>query len=132
MRVFLDTNVIVSALATRGLCADLVQVVLADHDLLVGETVLAEVRRVLSRKMKVRCETLEEIDAFLRQQAFTVAEANAVDIDGLQAADRRIVAEALAAAADVLVTGDRELLASDASDALRIVSPRGLWELLRR
>lgn len=29
MRVFLDTNVLVSALATRGLCADVLRIVVA-------------------------------------------------------------------------------------------------------
>jgi predicted nucleic acid-binding protein len=90
VRVFLDTNVIVSALATRGLCADLVQIVLADHDLLVGETVIGEVRRVLSRKMRVPASTVAEVESFLR----------------------------------------RELLELP-STQLRIVSPRGFWELLR-
>lgn len=46
MKVFLDTNVQVSALATRGLCTDLFRVVVAEHDLVVGEVVLEELRRV--------------------------------------------------------------------------------------
>jgi len=37
VKVFLDTNVLVSALATRGLCADLLRKVLTEHELLVGK-----------------------------------------------------------------------------------------------
>ena len=37
MRVFLDTNVLVSAFATRGLCADVLRHVLADHQLAASE-----------------------------------------------------------------------------------------------
>ena len=33
MRVLLDTNVIVSAVTTRGLCADVFRAVLAAHEL---------------------------------------------------------------------------------------------------
>ena len=33
VRVFLDTNVLVAAFATRGLCADVVRTVLAEHEL---------------------------------------------------------------------------------------------------
>lgn len=40
MRVFLDTNVLVSAFATRGLCADLMRHVLAEHDLITGEVII--------------------------------------------------------------------------------------------
>ena len=52
--VFLDTNVVVSAVATRGLCADLFHVVLAEHELVLGETVLTELRPVLRRRSGCR------------------------------------------------------------------------------
>ena len=45
--------------------------------------------------------------------------------------DRWIVAAALAGSADVLVTGDRDLLDGGAAAPPRVVTPRGLWELLR-
>jgi predicted nucleic acid-binding protein len=47
MRVCLDTNVLVAAVATRGLAADVLRLTLAEHDLLVPEVVLTELRRVL-------------------------------------------------------------------------------------
>jgi uncharacterized protein len=40
VRVFLDTNVLVSAFATRGLCADLLELVLLEHDLVLGRWVI--------------------------------------------------------------------------------------------
>ena len=45
--------------------------------------------------------------------------------------DLAILAEAIAGAADVLVTGDRDLLDIADRAPLPIVTPRGLWELLR-
>jgi predicted nucleic acid-binding protein len=42
VKVFLDTNVLASALATRGLCAELFEVVLQSHELLVSPPVLKE------------------------------------------------------------------------------------------
>ena len=52
MKVFLDTNVLVSAFATRGLCADVMRVILTEHELLIGEVVLTELQRILSKKFK--------------------------------------------------------------------------------
>ena len=49
MKIALDTNVLVSAVAARGLCADVFNLVLAERQLVVCETVLAEVRRVLKQ-----------------------------------------------------------------------------------
>ncbi len=75
MKVFLDTNVLVSAVATRGLCADIFQAILANHDLVVGETVLTELRRVLRKKLRASRDTVEEMDGFLRREAIVIGEA---------------------------------------------------------
>ena len=45
VRMFLDTNVLVSAFASRGLCAEVLELVLLDHDLIVGRNVLRDLRR---------------------------------------------------------------------------------------
>ena len=49
MRVFLDTNVPVSAFATREICAAVLRVMLAEHTLVTGEVVLRELGRVLRK-----------------------------------------------------------------------------------
>ena len=131
MRVFLDTNVVVSAVATRGLCADLFQAILAEHELVLGETVLGELRTVLSRKMRVPRDTIQELEAHLRGHATVVKAARKRRIAGLDAADAAIIAEAVGARADVLVSGDQDLLKL-ADPPVKIVSPRGLWGALRR
>jgi len=131
LRIALDTNVVVSALATRGLCADLFQAVLAEHDLLVGETVLGELRRVLSRKLRLPAATIDALEAFLRRQAIVVTAEAAGRSTTLDAADAMVVAEAEAAAADVLVTGDEDLLKAP-NLPVKTASPRQLWELIRR
>jgi putative PIN family toxin of toxin-antitoxin system len=130
LKVYVDTNVVVSAVATRGVCADLLHIILAEHELVLGETVLTELRRVLSRKIGLASETIGELETFLRQQATVVTARDAVSSKLLDAADAAILAEAATAAVDVLVTGDRDLL--EVADApVTIVSPRGLWERLR-
>jgi putative PIN family toxin of toxin-antitoxin system len=130
VRVCLDTNVVVSAVATRGLCADLLVVLLAEHDLVLGETVLTELHQVLARKIRLPKETIRELDAFLRAQATVVPAATNAAHPSLEGADARVLAEAAAGGADVLVTGDRGLLGIPDAP-VEVVSPRGLWERLR-
>lgn len=129
MKIFLDTNVVVSALATRGLCADLFRAILAEHELLLGETVLDEVQRVLRRKFRVPADTVKEIAIHLRGQATVVKAQRERQVEGLDQSDS--AAEAVASVADVLVSGDQHLLKLT-EPPVRIVSPRGLWEDLRR
>ena len=131
MKVFLDTNVVVSAVATRGLCADLFQAILAEHELVLGETVLGEIRRVLSRKIRVPRDTIDELEAHLRAHATIAKTAAARGVKGLDAADAAVLVEAVAGGADVLVSGDQDLLTLQ-DPPIKIVSPRGLWDVLRR
>jgi len=131
VKVAHDTNVLVSAVATRGLCADVLNVVLAEHQLVIGETILSELRRVLRQKIRVPAETVEEMDAFLRGQAITPATAPVMSITLLDKSDLAVLAEAIGGGADVLVTGDRDLLAIAAEAPIAILTPRGFWERLR-
>ena len=57
MKILLDTNVLVAAFATRGFCLDVLQLVLAEHRLLVGETILDELERILFDRLRMprRC-----------------------------------------------------------------------------
>lgn len=131
MKIYLDTNVLVSAVATRGLCADVLHAVLAEHQLIVGDAVLSELRRVLRQKIRLPADAMSEVEAFLRQQAVVVRTVPPLAIKIRDHTDLAILAEAVAGAADVLVTGDRDLLDIAARAPLPIVTPRGLWELLR-
>lgn len=131
MKVALDTNVLVSAVATRGLCADIFHAIVAEHQLVIGETVLSELRRVLRQKIRVHAETIEEMDAFLRRQAIVVDVAPALNIKLRDKSDLLVLAEAIGGGADVLVTGDRDLLDIAAKAPISILTPRGFWERLR-
>ena len=131
MRIFLDTNVLVSALATRGICSDVLRVVIANHSLITGETVLEELRRVLDRKFKVPPPTIDAADEFLREAAVVVAVADTVPIELVDPDDVPILGEAVAGNADALVTGDRDLLQVAAEAPVTIMSPRAFWDALR-
>ena len=133
MRVALDTKVVFAAFATRGLCADLLQAVLAEHELVLGETVLREVPRTLTKKLRLPAARAEEIVRFLRDQATeVVADAPPCPIKVRDPADESVLAEAIAGNAQVLVTGDGDLLAVAAHALLAIVAPRAFWELLTK
>jgi uncharacterized protein len=131
VRVCLDTNVLVAAFATRGLCADVLRTVLAEHDLVIGEVILDELRRVLSLKLKVPPERIEAIDAVLRTFPVIPKPATPSELHIRDAADGWVLATAVPGAADVLVTGDRDLLDVAPESSIAIVDPRAFWELLR-
>ncbi len=132
MRVFLDTNVLVSAFASRGLCADLLRLVLAEHQLIVGEPVLSELRRVLRDRIKVPAETIVGVETLLREQIVVAKPSKPYALPENDPADQWVLASAISGQADVLVTGDSDLLNIASKAPLRIVSPRASWEAISR
>jgi uncharacterized protein len=131
VRVFLDTNVLASAIATRGICADLLHAALAEHEVVVSEQVLTELARVLETKFRTSAELAQETVNFLSREAEVVADAPKLQIKVRDEDDKGIVEQAVAGGADVLVTGDRDLLEMGEDRPLPILNPRGFWELLR-
>ena len=131
MRVCFDTNVLVSAFATRGLAADALRVVLAEHELLVPELVLDEFGRVLRRKLRAPEGVVSTAEQLLRLQTVVPMAPVPAEPHVRDRSDARIRAAAGAGGAEVLVTGDRDLLDAAASSPIPVVTPRELWSRLR-
>jgi len=132
MRVFLDTNVLVSAFATRGLCEDVLREVLTTHELVVSSPLLKELERVLRIKFHMPRATVSEILEFLRQETLIARAGAPPDVTLKDRDDLLILSSALRGKAEVFVTGDKELLALRKVKALEILSPSGFWEKLKR
>ena len=131
MKVFLDTNVLASAAATRGLCADVLREVFASHELFISEQVLSELGRVLRSKFSVGQDLIDEFILLLEQDSVTVQPAALPGIELQDKDDLPIVGAAVAAGAEVLITGDKELRDMDRVENLEILSPRQFWEKLK-
>ncbi len=131
MKIFLDTNVLVGAMATRGLCADVLREVLTSHQLVVSVPLLAELKRVLRQKLRIPAELINEAIEVLQQDAHLAAPSKIPDIDIQDKDDLVILSSALGEKADLLVTGDKELLDLGKVEDLQIISPRAFWEILK-
>jgi putative PIN family toxin of toxin-antitoxin system len=132
VRVCLDTNVLVAAVATRGLAADVVRLVVAEHNLLVPELVLGELERVLATKLKLPKARIREYVSFLREQEVIPKPARLLDVQVRDRADAWVLASAVAGQAEVLVTGDQDLLVLGSRAPLPVLDPRGFWTLARK
>jgi uncharacterized protein len=132
MRVFLDTNVHASAVATRGLCADILRTVLAAGELVTSEDVLRELSEVLVRKFGVPREAAMELDRLLRREALVVLDPAPADVHIQDRDDLPILGAAMAGDAQVFVTGDQELQSLGRIGRPPILSPRQFWEKNRK
>ena len=131
MKIFLDTNVLASAAATRGLCADVLREVFASHDLFISEQVLNELRRVLRLKFGVGQDLIDDFIQLLQQDSALAQPSRVPRIKLQDTEDLTILAAAITAGAEVLITGDKELLDLGRVENLEILSPRQFWEKLK-
>lgn len=131
MKVFLDTNVLVSALATRGLCADVVREVLLSHRLIISAPLLTETEKVLAKKLKSPPDLISEFIFFLKEDAVLSPLINRPDVPLKDKDDLIILGPALGGQADLFVTGDKEILDLQKVGRMEIMSPRGFWEKLK-
>lgn len=131
MKVFPDTNALVAAFATRGLCADLLREIVTRHELIVGEVVLEELVRVLTERIGVAAGVAAEIDRLLRSGSVVARPHAHLALAIRDPDDEWVVAAAVAAGADILVTGDADILSAAAGLPVRALSPRDAWKALR-
>lgn len=125
MRVFLDTNVWVAALATRGLCAELLEQCLARHAVLTSALLRAEFDDVVERKLAPAPATWAEIG---RLWAMSCAIPDAAPERGDN--DTRLLEAAADARAEAFVTGDKAVLERRSHRDMPIRSPRQMYAML--
>lgn len=130
MKVILDTNVLASAAATRGLCADVLRAALAEHELVICKNITDELSRILADKFGVAPSLIREFFWLIRQDAITVEPGVVQEVALKDKDDLGILAAAVAAQADVLVTGDKEFQDLGQIERTRILSPRAFWAQL--
>lgn len=135
MRVLLDSNIWVSALTTRGLCADLLRLSLRRHtyagfELLTCAAVRTETLRILRDKFGAKPLDLNNADTAMALAIEVSTGAWRAPLDFPDANDVAIVSAALGAQADWLVTGDKALLALGRIETMAVLAPRAAFETL--
>ena len=131
MIVVLDTNVIIAAFAARGLCAEIFEICLSDHAVIISEHILSETREKLNRKVRLPENTVQNIIDYLRDTA-EVVEPEPVDESACRdKEDTKIIGTALKGKAKFILTGDDDLLILKKYKGVKIVTPREFWGVLR-
>jgi putative PIN family toxin of toxin-antitoxin system len=121
-----DTNVLIAAIITQGVCSKLLHRARAgEFSLISCPFILKELRRILSKKFRLPhdeiASTMEPISEAIGQ----IIEHNLKITDTCQDADDdNIIACAVAAKADYLVTGDSDLLEIKSYQGVKIITPR--------
>ncbi len=121
-----DTNVLLAAFLTEGICAKLLSRARKRHfDLFLCPHILKEFRQVLGKKFLGTQDEIDSAEALLLEAGSVSAapEFAAPDICR-DPDDNHVLAGARAASTDYLVTGDLDLLILGHFEGIQIISPR--------
>lgn len=121
-----DTNVLIAAIITEGICSKLLHRAQAGEFYLVScQFIMQELRRILSKKF---CLGQDEITLSMEpiSEAISKVIEHSIKIKDTcrDADDDNIIACAVAAKADYLVTGDSDLLDLKSYKSIKMITPR--------
>ena len=131
MKVFLDTNVLVSAVATRGLCSDVLREVLRHHHLIISPKLLTELENVFRKTLGLPQNMIFEFIEVIKQDSQLSTPSPLPNVKLRDKDDLLMLSSALNGGADLFITGDKELLGLQSIRDMGIVSPRMFWERLK-
>jgi uncharacterized protein len=131
VRALFDTNVLLAAFLTEGVCEKLLTRARKRHfDLITCPFILHEFERILVKKFSATKQEKETALALIAEAARDTVEPSETHAGACRDKDDdNVLACAVEAAAEYLVTGDKDLLHMKKFKGIRIVTPRE-FELL--
>ena len=127
MKIILDTNVIIAAFATRGICNAVFELCLDRFEMVLSEAILKETFTHLNGKIKLPSAQCNEIVSYLRANCYV---SKIDDPDASVCRDKddlHILGLAQHSSAAYIITGDKDLLDLIQYKSTEIITPREFW-----
>ena len=129
MKVILDTNVIFSAFAARGLANAIFELCLDKHTIIISEHILLELQNNFQKKLKMPTDKVRLIIEYLREFC-TISDYKRLDRKICRDLDdAKILGLSEMTKPDYIITGDADLLVLKEYHAVPIITPREFWEV---
>ncbi len=128
MKIFLDTNVLLSAFYAHGACGELYDHCLENHTLYTSEFVIDEFKDKAENKLKLAPERTALAVKNIRTYAVFVSEAILPNPICKDKDDDHVIAAAVEAKAACIVTGDKGFLAIKEACGIPIITPSEFWK----
>ncbi len=132
MRVVLDSNVAITAVAGHGLCESVIELCLEHHQIILCDNILTEIEKKLRKKIKVPSSVISEFLNVLRSNAYIFTPIPVNKKICRDSKDLMIFGLVDPANVNVIITGDKDLLVLKEYGMAKIMTPRNFWELNKR
>jgi putative PIN family toxin of toxin-antitoxin system len=132
MKLVLDTNVLIAAFVSRGVCAEVFEHCIRQHALFSSQYILDEFRDTLTGKFKISRSDATEAKRLLQLRMTLVQPTPLPQGACRDPQDIPILGTAVAASCQGLITGDRDLLELNEYEGIKILPPNAFWKLESR
>lgn len=128
MRLLLDTNVLIAAFISRGVCHELLAYCVYNHQLITSRALLQEFQQKLVSKFSfTRSEVRDAVSLLVSR--FEIVEPAVLDKPvSRDPNDDFILAAALGGNCDCIITGDKDLKVLKHYRQIPILSPAEFWK----
>lgn len=123
MKLLLDTNVLIAAFITKGVCSELLEHCLRHHEIVSSEFILDELHKNLVKKFKYSAEDGDSVVQLLRLRVSLFEPSPLPQPVSRDKDDDMVIATALAGEAVCIVTGDNDLLTLKEHQGVTILKP---------
>lgn len=131
MRVFVDTNVLISSFIARGLSSEIFRIIIKEHELIVGESFLKEFEKVLLTKFKMPKKQVNEILTFLESFKSSFIQKEKIQFSLRDKNDEIILMDAIINNSEVFITGDKDFIDVRDTLPLKILTPNEFLHLVK-
>lgn len=132
MKIVLDSNVIIAAFATKGLCSEIFEFCIVNHEIISSEYIIGEVEKNLLEKLKMCLEKTKERTEFIRSISKVVSPIYVDESICNDKSDLPIIGTAIAGGAEVVITGDPDLVEIKEYKNIKFLKPRDFWDFSKR
>ncbi len=127
MKIFFDTNVLVSGFIGRGHVFDVVQDCIYSHEIYYTDFVLNEFKSVLKSKFSLSQSSIANNIKTIKRHLTHGISALSAETICRDKSDNQVLADAYVNKVDVILTGDKDLLILKSYKKICIIPPSQYW-----
>lgn len=129
MRLVLDTNILIAAFISHGVCNELLEHCVIQHDVILSPFILNELQEKLIHKFKYSEKEAEAVIHLLCSYCETFQTQKLPGQIARDPDDDNVIATALSGTCSHIITGDNDLLDLIKVGDINIISPRDFWKI---